>query len=176
MEVPALDGGDFSRLTITGQLRIVEEQAAGEPVNLMGSSLGGYLAALYASRHPETGRVVLLAPAFEFPSRFVRDVGPERAEAWRREGSLPFFHYGAGVEMRLGYQLIEDAAQYPDYPSVAQPTLILHGAQDEVVPASLSQEFVRRHPHARLRILPSDHQLTDVLVELWQETASFWAE
>ena len=40
--VAALDlaRGDFEHLTITGQLQAVEEAAAGEPVALMGSSLG----------------------------------------------------------------------------------------------------------------------------------------
>ena len=31
--------------------------------------MGGYLAALYASRHPEIDRMVLLAPAFGFGTR-----------------------------------------------------------------------------------------------------------
>ena len=64
VEIPDLAAGDFEHLTITGQLRVIEQAAAGEPVALMGSSLGGYLAGLYAARHPEVSRVILLAPAF----------------------------------------------------------------------------------------------------------------
>ena len=66
IDIPDLAAGDFEHLTISGQLRVIERAAAGDPVALMGSSLGGYLAALYAARHPEVSRVVLLAPAFGF--------------------------------------------------------------------------------------------------------------
>jgi hypothetical protein len=69
IDIPDLAAGDFEHLTIGGQLRVIERAAAGDPVALMGSSLGGYLAALYAARHPEVTRVVLLAPAFGFARR-----------------------------------------------------------------------------------------------------------
>ena len=62
LEIPDLVEGGFENLTITGQLGVIERAAKGEPVSLIGSSMGGYLAALYASRHPEAARLVLLAP------------------------------------------------------------------------------------------------------------------
>jgi len=49
LEIPTLDGGDFTHLSITGQLQIVHAAVAGEATVLIGSSLGGYLAALYAA-------------------------------------------------------------------------------------------------------------------------------
>ena len=49
---------------------MVDQAVNGEPVILMGSSLGGYLAALYAARHANVERLVLLAPAFNFPTRW----------------------------------------------------------------------------------------------------------
>src|SRR5262245_28397540 len=52
LEIPALDEGDFEHLTITRQLAFLTRLLLGEPVVLMGSSMGGYLAALYASHHP----------------------------------------------------------------------------------------------------------------------------
>src|SRR4051794_14055045 len=75
MRIPDLTEGDFERLTIGGQLRVIESLAQGEPVSLMGSSMGGYLAALYAARHPEVGRIVLLAPAFGFARRWPLRLG-----------------------------------------------------------------------------------------------------
>src|ERR1700678_4151148 len=64
---PRLDEGDFEGLTISGQLKVVEKAVGEGPVVLMGSSLGGYLAALYAARHREAvEKLVLLAPAFQF--------------------------------------------------------------------------------------------------------------
>jgi hypothetical protein len=173
-EVPALDGGDFEHLTISGQLRLLEELVGGERVRLIGSSLGGYLAALYASLHPETDRVVLLAPAFCFGSRYPQELGPEVMEPWQRTGSRKIFHYGFGEERSLSYDLIEDGAKYPDYPEFSQPALILHGRNDDVVPASLSEAFAASHPNARLLVLESDHQLTDVTAILWEETREFF--
>ena len=77
LEIPALDGGDFTHLTITGQLKLVDAAVAGRPTILFGSSLGGYLAALYAARHANIEKLVLLAPAFRFPSRWSIAVTPE---------------------------------------------------------------------------------------------------
>src|SRR4051812_34095931 len=88
MEIPELDAGDFEHLTITSQLRIAEALLRGEEVCLIGSSMGGYLAALYASRHPEVSRLILLAPAFSFSSRWEHVLGPEKLAQWRQRRSL----------------------------------------------------------------------------------------
>jgi predicted esterase YcpF (UPF0227 family) len=61
--VPELDGGDFEYLTVTKQLQIIENIAGERDVTLIGSSLGGYLASIYAGRHPSVKRLLLLAPA-----------------------------------------------------------------------------------------------------------------
>ena len=167
VEIPRLDGGDFERLSITNQLEIIDQTVAGRPAVLFGSSLGGYLAALYAARHPEIERLVLLAPAFQFPSRWRQRYSVEELARWKLDGSVPVFHYGENRELRLGYQLIEDSARYEEEPDVRQPTLIFHGTKDDVVPASVSQTFVSTHPNAELHLLNSGHELTDVLDEMW---------
>jgi hypothetical protein len=43
-----------------------------------------------------------------------------------------------------------------------------------VVPVRLSEAFAASHPNASLRVLDSDHQLTDVTEVLWSETSSFF--
>lgn len=174
IEVPELDGGDFEGLTITGQLEIIRRIADGRPVRLIGSSLGGYLAALYAATHPETQRVVMLAPAFGFARHWANELGEERVNQWKADGAMPYYHYGSGEERLLGYQLLEDAARYPENPDVRQPALILHGSQDVVVPPSLSIDFAGARPNVRLEILESDHQLTGVLEILWDRVSRFF--
>ena len=173
VEIPDLAQGDFSRLTISGQLSVVEEVARGEPVMLIGSSLGGYLAALYAARHPEVERLILLAPAFGFYQLWMAEIPPERIAAWRRHGALPFFHYGAQRELPLGYELLEDASHFEPFPVVPQPTLIFHGNQDPSVPVEQSLGFVRLNPSARLIRLESGHELIDVLPNVWEESECF---
>jgi pimeloyl-ACP methyl ester carboxylesterase len=173
-EAPQLDQGNFERLTITGQLGVVERAVAGRPAVLMGSSLGGYLAALYAVRHPgEVQRMVLLAPALQFPTRWRARFRPEDLERWKQQGSVPFFHYGSQTEQRLGYSFVEDADQYEDAPDFGQPALILHGSDDPVAPAAISHEFAAERANVRLQLFPSGHELTDVLAGLWTETTRF---
>src|SRR5260221_8834329 len=67
MHIPDLSEGNFEGLTLSGQLRVIEATAgADQHVRLIGSSMGRYLAALYATRHAEVNRVTLLTPALGF--------------------------------------------------------------------------------------------------------------
>ncbi len=135
IHLDALDlAPDFTRLTITGQLEVIEKAAQGDSVVLIGSSLGGYLAAIYAEKHPEVSRLLLLAPAFDFLALWTGELGPEKLREWRKNGAIPVFHYGVGREVPLGYQMMEDAEQYRPFPNFHQPCLILHGLRDTVVP------------------------------------------
>jgi len=173
VEIPELDEGDFEHLTITSQLAVLERAAAGQAVSLIGSSMGGYLAALYAARHPEVPRVVLLAPALGFARRWPERLGAEHMNAWRHTGTAEFFHHGAGRMRPLSTALLDDGTQYEDSPDFAQPALIFHGAKDDVVPVSYSQEFAANHPNATLEIVDSGHELTDVLEYMAPKVAAF---
>jgi pimeloyl-ACP methyl ester carboxylesterase len=173
LEVPDLAEGDFRNLTITAQLQVVERLVQDEPVSLIGSSMGGYLAALYTARHPEVDKVVLLAPAFSFASRWPQTLGEAAMEEWKRTNTLRVFHYSEGREVELGYQLIEDSLQYEAYPEFMQPTVIFQGRNDTIVPPIYAETFALGHPNAALRLLDSDHDLVDVLDEMWRETEAF---
>jgi pimeloyl-ACP methyl ester carboxylesterase len=163
LEIPDLAGGDFEHLTLTGQLDRIERLAHGDAVSLMGSSMGGYLAALYAAAHPEVRRVVLLAPAFGFARRWPEALGRECVDEWRRTGWMETVHYAEGRPRRLHYGLLEDGLRYPDYPDFRQPALIFHGAHDDVVPAAFSGTFAAAHPNAALDVVDSGHELHNVL-------------
>jgi pimeloyl-ACP methyl ester carboxylesterase len=169
MEIPDLAEGNFEGLTLGGQLRAIDRAAAGEEAWLLGSSMGGYLAALYAARHANVRKLTLMAPAFGFARRWRAMLGEEKAAEWRRSGWLPVYHYGEKREARVGYRLLEEAEQYEDYPAVSQPTLVFHGRNDDVVPVALSEEFARRNPQVDLRVVDSGHELLDVLEEMWTE-------
>ncbi len=173
LDIPDLAGGNFAGLTITGQLGVIERTCRGEAVSLIGSSMGGYLAALFASRHPEVEKLVLMAPAFCFAKRWPQTLGPATMDEWKRAGVLKVFHYGEGRTAELSYQLIEDGSQYEDYPQVRQPVLIFHGNNDTVVPADLSVQFAKKHPQVKLRLMDSDHELLNVLEDMWMETEEF---
>jgi pimeloyl-ACP methyl ester carboxylesterase len=173
LDIPDLAEGRFEQLTITGQLAVLERTARGEAVSLIGSSMGGYLAALYAARHPEVEKLVLLAPAFSFLTRWPEELGESKIDEWKRSGVLRVFHYSQGRELALGYQLIEDARKYEDYPEFPQPVLIFHGKHDTSVPPSHSVTFSEKHQKTTLRLMESDHQLLNVLDDVWMETEKF---
>jgi uncharacterized protein len=160
LEVPALDEGDFHHLTISRQLALIERTLHGEPVCLIGSSMGGYLAALYASSHPEVSGLVLLAPAFGMAERWDARIDEPKPV------DIEVFHYGDRAMRRVHYGLIEDALRYPPLPDFRQPALIYHGIRDEVVPVENSRGFVATHANASLTELDSDHELLNVQREI----------
>jgi pimeloyl-ACP methyl ester carboxylesterase len=151
----------------------VERAANGRPVSLIGSSMGGYLAALYGATHPEVERLILMAPAFAFAKGWEARIGPAQVEEWRRSGFMEVFHYGDGGNRRLGYQLLDDARRYEDFPDVSQPTLIFHGAGDDVVPVELSRRFADGRANVRLEVVDSSHELLNVLDQMGAETLTF---
>jgi pimeloyl-ACP methyl ester carboxylesterase len=173
VEVPDLAEGDFEGLTITRQLAVVERLGRRERVIVIGSSLGGYLAALYAARHPEVDRLILLAPALRFHRLWSDEFGPDRLRLWREKGRIPVFHYGAGCSRLIGYQLMEDASRFEPNPQFSQPCLICHGTADPLVPIAQSVEFAATHANVRLIRLASGHELTDVLDEIWEKSEKF---
>lgn len=176
LEVPDLAEGGFERLTISGQLAVVERVARSEAVSLMGSSLGGYLAALYAARHPEVKRLLLMAPAFAAGRQFLEQLGPEKTEAWKSTGWTPFYDYANARESRVWWRFIEDAREFEEFPKTTQPVLIFHGLSDETVPWSLSKEFARRHSEARLELVDSDHELLNAVEQIGAAAETFFAD
>ncbi|MCP5114233.1 MAG: prolyl oligopeptidase family serine peptidase, partial [bacterium] len=167
---------NFGALTITGQLEVIEQAAAGASgVSVIGSSLGGYLAALYAARHPEVEWLLLLAPAFGFARRWRERLGEEGVEEWRRSGYMEVFHYASQRPQRLGYGFLEDAQGYEELPEFSQPALILHGLRDDVVPPEQSCQVARNRPNVELRMLESDHGLTDGIDEIWAAARGFFS-
>jgi uncharacterized protein len=173
VEIPDLAEGNFERLTLTKQLALIERLGRREPVILIGSSLGGYLAALYAARHPEVDRLILLAPALRFHALWTKEFGPARLPLWREKGSISVFHYGTGRPQLIGYQLMEDAGGFEPEPEFSQPCLLFHGTQDPLVPIAQSVEFAASRPNVRLIRLASGHELTDVLDKIWEESERF---
>lgn len=175
VELPDLDEGDFEHSTLTRQLalvdRLVEEL---RPSMVIGSSLGGYLAALHASRHPDaTPSIALLAPAFDFANRLSAALGPEE-ERWRANGARAFYHYGTRSDSNLAYSFLEDARGFEPFPDVGIPTKVLHGTNDESVAPELSVRFAKGKSNVSLEWYETDHQMLDVIDQLWISIRDFY--
>jgi alpha-beta hydrolase superfamily lysophospholipase len=175
--VPALDEGDFPRLTVSRQLAVVRREVARAPgpVRLVGSSMGGYLAALVAaSGDAAVESVVLMAPAFDMQARWRARYGDAKLAEWRRLGALPTFHHAYGEERPIGYGLYEDMGRHDPRPPVRVPTLVFMGRRDDVVDPVGVARWVEANPAARLVWLESGHELTDQLETIWARSAEFF--
>ena len=171
---PDLTEGDFQNSTLSQQLAYLNTLVGDEPVILMGSSMGGYLAALFAARHPDrVAKVILLAPAFGLAVRWSNSLGLLAMSDWQRLGSRSVYHYGENREAQISYELIRDGLQYEEFPDVRCPALVLHGRRDESVDYRLSERFAEGRGNVELVIYDSGHQLLDVLDAMWERVRSF---
>jgi len=164
---------DFTHQTVSGMLDVVAPLLEPGTV-LLGSSLGGYLAALAAAR--ASGRVralVLFAPAFGFAARWEARLGTEAVADWQAQGTMPVMHYGTGREEPLAFDLIADARRHAPEPDPPCPALVFAGRHDETVPLDGIAAFAARRPTRELVVLDAGHEMTEVLEPLWERTEAF---
>ena len=180
LALPELNVPSFAQLTLSGALAVLDDldqpaRAARSRWRLSGSSMGGYLAALWAAANPDrVERLVLLCPAFGLGDGLARRLGPDAVTRWRQEGSLSLAGPD-GQPASLHHQFLEDARRHPPFPMVCCPTLILHGLQDDVVPLQSSREYAATDPRVRLVELPDDHLLLRSLPRIGEELEGFYA-
>jgi uncharacterized protein len=163
LTVPDLEGGDFKHLTISRQLRIIEktlDSFPGASFALIGSSMGGYLAALTAQTRPEVKGAYLMCPGFNFIKRWrpaalsggiLREGGAELVRVFN-------YRYNKTMELDLG--IFEDAEKWERVKYERPvPTRIVHGIHDDTVDIGESRNFTRNHAWASLKEVDSDHGL-----------------
>jgi hypothetical protein len=173
LEVPDL-APDFTRLTVTGMVGIVEALLARGPAVLLGSSLGGYLAALAAARAPAlVPGLVLFAPAFGFARRWEARIGRDALARWRETGTTLVRHWARERDEPLAIGFLDDAHRHPAEPDPACAALVFAGRHDDTVPLDGVQRFAAARPGRELVVLDSGHALTDVLDPMWTRTAAF---
>lgn len=173
---PDLNQPSFGFQTVTGMLYLLDAlDGKGDfgKWRIVGSSFGGYLAALWASLRPDrVDRLVLLAPAFDILSHWHSMLGPSTMNRWRTDGFI-YLPNHLGVLTPVHYKLVEDLAKWPKGPHVHCPTLIIHGTADEVIPIDSSRRYAASHPNVRILELPDSHGLTNSLDRTVFETIAF---
>ncbi len=179
VDVPDLNGSDFSNMTLTSQLAIIDrclEQAngAGE-ILVFGSSMGGLLAVLAAQKHDKIDRLILMAPGFGLQRRWLEWLGQSGVDAWKQDGFVEVMHYATNTTERLSYDFIKDAERYDtENLQVTRPTLVIHGKNDETVPYEESVRFSELNSkHAQYHLLEADHGLLEHLDQMWSLTSNF---
>lgn len=172
---PDLNLPDFSTLTVTRMLAQTRAliDAAKEPVTLIGSSLGGFVAVNAAAASPaRVERLVLMAPALDFGDEGLKGPGGADLETWKAAGALNIFHYGYGRLMPIHYELYEDARRYDAMDAdVKMPVLVFQGRRDTAVDPATVEAWSRRRPNVELHMLDDDHQLAASLGYIWAELA-----
>lgn len=167
-DVPELDGGDFPGLTMTdmaqrAEAAVAAARAEAGPVLVIGSSLGGYLAALLAAAGrlgPDLVGLVLIAPAFRFPSRWRERLGEAGIAAWRRDGSRLFYHYGEERDLPLGVTFLDSCQDLPDLPGDPGVRVsLIHGRSDESVAWTDSLAYVQAHERVEFHLVEGGHAL-----------------
>ena len=175
VDVPDLEEGDFEGLTITRQLAVVRRQIARAPgeLDVIGSSMGGYLALLTAAEEPRVRRLVLMAPAIDIRTAWQVRYGAEKLASWKAKGAAPTLHHAYGEERLIGYGLYEDLGRYDPAPPARVPTLTFMGRRDDTVAPAAVERWASQNPNVRLRWLDSGHELVDQLETMWNDTAAF---
>ena len=132
-----------------------------DPVGLLGSSMGGAVALLYASGDPSIKALVTLAGVGS-PAHIADGMEgmQQKVREWKDQGYL------LGAEGEPGEKFFEDA-RAQDVLGAARrltaPLLVLHGSEDEVVPVEDARAIYENAGGPKeLRILPGvDHRFTD---------------
>jgi len=166
--------GPFERITLStalGQVLAALDMARARGyrrIGLVGSSFGGLVAILAASRAPASGHrlsaVALKCPVPDFPEMLRLEFGEAGMERWKRSDEIPDVTGGA-KPVRLQSAFYEDCLSYDAYKAAEQiqaPVLIVQGDRDEYVPLPQSRRlYDALKGRNRLEVLPgADHSFT----------------
>ncbi len=134
------------------------------PSVVVGSSLGGLVGAYAAAARPDRVRVLaLVAPALGLLRHLDRRLDAH-GRMWTSDGQ----------GFRIEPEVLQDAKALDEeaLPTrLSVPTLLVHGAADDVVAPRASERFFARiaAPHKQLWIVPGgDHRLNTVAEAIWQ--------
>lgn len=184
LRTPELNPPRFTDFTVSNALDIMDDlhletsrREGDVRWRLIGSSLGGYVCAKWAERHPSlVDRMVLYCPAMDLPALWERYMGSEQIEKWRRSGSYPLAGPDGDV-VDMSSDIIEDAllhhATCPSIPTEC-PTLIIHGDEDDLIPLEYSERLSRTS--ANISLLPvknADHTMHSHIPILLFNTLKF---
>jgi len=142
------------------------------PAILVGTSLGGLVAAFTAAAHSRTIQgLTMLAPALGFVPQLERHLDDD--------GYLPTSDRPARP---VHPRVIDDAGNLDESSlpgRLTMPVFVAHGLQDDVVPAALSRDFFAAIPHDRKDlwlIEDGDHRLSDPIDQILDRMERLFAQ
>jgi pimeloyl-ACP methyl ester carboxylesterase len=171
-------GGRLEDIPLSGHIAdtgLVLERSG--PAHLIGSSMGGLVAAWTAARHPERVlSLTLLAPAFRFLERH-----QAAAEGPTSDDSTELQHGHDDGPLRLSAELLADLRSHDERRlahALRCPLLVAHGELDDVVPVDAARRFVEELPPdgpARefWMLRGEDHRLNRPIAAILDRAATF---
>ena len=174
--VPDLQEDDFENLTLSRQIRLVQniiDRDKRKKFGLIGSSMGGYLASLIAQTRDSVKALYLMAPGFNFLNRWRETLNLSKST----QDLIPVFHYRYNKKVLLNTYLFRDAETWESLPFKRKiPTLIVHGLHDTTVDILESRNFVNTHPGCELKELDSDHGLLSYMDWIVKDCLRFFQD
>jgi pimeloyl-ACP methyl ester carboxylesterase len=171
LRVPSMERLDF------GAMLERTREAIGGPEDravLIGSSLGGLVAARVAERDRRVAGMVLLAPALHFGARWRERLGDDGWQAWMDSGWLDVHDYATGGSTRIHADFARSVLQHDvGLPYIHPPTLVIHGDADDVVPVTVSRELAAVSPQVRLIVVHDGHDLLAALPQILDSIEGF---
>lgn len=154
--------------TFEGQVGVLLQEidavADAGPVLVVGSSVGGFAAAVASTRRPDRDlRLVLMAPAVGVHEVWERQLGEQGLALWREMGTLQYRHLGVDHEVELPWALYDECRGAADV-VVRHRAVVVHGKHDDVIPVENALALAKRSPGVkRLYVVDDGHRLLDSL-------------
>lgn len=145
--------GGMKVVPITPEALAVILDRGGDPIDLVKRGVKVASAPGFSDKHP--------------------DVVQELVD-YRLTNPVPPVQYGAQTAAGLGMNQFSDDQVLARMKAITQPTLILFGEHDKVVPPANAQLFLEKLPNARSRIIPNTGHIFPI--EAPEETARALAE
>lgn len=150
----------FSVDGAVGWLRRLLDALGLEKVSLIGHSMGGLIAAIFAAEYPERlNRLVLAAPAVTMPSaRIAAYFLPLARETLRIERSFwkILIWDGARAGFTTSLRAARDLLRYKvsdEFSRITTPCLLIWGERDPLVPVRLGRELREKIQGSQLSII-----------------------
>jgi len=176
LHCPDLNRPSFDKLTFDAALASLDEMAAEYPNErwrLIGSSMGGYLAARWAQLNPRrVERLLLLCPGFDLASRWPTLLGADAMNRWEREGVFPIPD-ATGAPVMVHWEFVAAARSHPPFPEFQCRARIIHGRKDVVVLFESSEFYAKTRSHVDLVEVDDDHRMIASL-PIIEHAASRW--
>ena len=173
---PMVEPYDLEQVS-TALARLIEALAEGEPVVLVGHSMGGLIAQETYARHPQLVKALALcftSPAFasgdsEFARQFIAaridqlDEGKTMAEIAAKviptmgSHSTLAVHIMSGIApetYRKAVHLLTTFDRRKELAGIVVPTLVVSGEKDQVAPPAMMQKMAQKIPGAAYAMLP----------------------